>query len=354
MALMPTRGVGLCTRSLGGVLRPVISAREEVTKGGDLRSEEGVPQQEWVFAVGGGVGTGRAHPCAPAAFPCVPVWVDVGGRWMQWAAPRGWSDPVSGLVWGWGGGFVQDAKPCLIRWILLLQEFDIEIKDRNGTKNVAADHLSQLENNETSDDSEVDDNFPGETLMEINTKDEPWFADFANYVVVVVDYISKWAEAQALPTNDARVVITFEEAILHFGMPKALSATSGQVENTNMALKTIIEKTIKDNPAIWSRKLDDALWAFRTAYKTPTVPRLFIDDIVAFYEGYYQKKGVTIIKGNVASGFTKNDHGEVKEVKLKDRRVLEAYIVVVGIGVEPFTNLFKWQVKEDKGGIKCS
>ncbi|GJW86173.1 reverse transcriptase domain-containing protein [Tanacetum coccineum] len=77
----------------------------------------------------------------------------------------------------------QDAKPCLFRWILLLQEFDIEIKDRKCTKNVAADHLSRLENNETSDDSEVDDNFPEETLMEINTKDEPWFADFANYLV---------------------------------------------------------------------------------------------------------------------------------------------------------------------------
>ncbi|GKE11173.1 monodehydroascorbate reductase [Tanacetum coccineum] len=84
------------------------------------------------------------------------------------------------------------------------------------------------------------------------------------------------------------------------------------------------------------------------------VPRLFIDDIVAFYEGYYQKKGVTIIKGNVAFGFTKNDHGEVKEVKLKDGRVLEADIVVVGVGAGPLTNLFKWQVEEDKSGIKVS
>ncbi|GJR57883.1 hypothetical protein Tco_1500045 [Tanacetum coccineum] len=50
-----------------------------------------------------------------------------------------------------------------------------------GTKNIAADHLSRIDNDETSDDSEVDDKFP--TLMEINTKDEPWFTDFANYFV---------------------------------------------------------------------------------------------------------------------------------------------------------------------------
>ncbi|GKA79180.1 reverse transcriptase domain-containing protein [Tanacetum coccineum] len=80
----------------------------------------------------------------------------------------------------------QDVKPRLIRWILLLQEFDIEIKDRKGTKNAIADYLSRLENSKTSNDNEVDDNFLGETLMEINTKDEPWFADFANYLVASI------------------------------------------------------------------------------------------------------------------------------------------------------------------------
>nr|GEU57278.1 reverse transcriptase domain-containing protein [Tanacetum cinerariifolium] len=58
-----------------------------------------------------------------------------------------------------------------------------EIKDRRGIENVAIDHLSWIENDESSDDNEVDDNFPRETLMGINTKDKPWFADFANHLV---------------------------------------------------------------------------------------------------------------------------------------------------------------------------
>nr|GEY33787.1 reverse transcriptase domain-containing protein [Tanacetum cinerariifolium] len=58
----------------------------------------------------------------------------------------------------------------------------LEIKDKKGIKNVTADHLSRIKNDETSDESEVDDNFRGETLMEINTKDEPTLALVDNYV----------------------------------------------------------------------------------------------------------------------------------------------------------------------------
>lgn len=82
------------------------------------------------------------------------------------------------------------------------------------------------------------------------------------------------------------------------------------------------------------------------------MPRLFTADIAAFYEGYYENKGVKIIKGTVATGFVSHANGEVKEVILKDGRVLEADIVVVGVGGRPLTKLFKGQIEEEKGGIK--
>ncbi|KAJ7971519.1 Monodehydroascorbate reductase [Quillaja saponaria] len=82
------------------------------------------------------------------------------------------------------------------------------------------------------------------------------------------------------------------------------------------------------------------------------MPRLFTAGIASFYEGYYANEGINIIKGTVAVGFNADSKGEVKEVKLKDGRVLEADIVVVGIGGRPLTTLFKGQVEEEKGGIK--
>nr|GEX09509.1 reverse transcriptase domain-containing protein [Tanacetum cinerariifolium] len=229
----------------------------------------------------------------------------------------------------------KDAKARLLRWVLLLQEFDFAIIDTKGAEKLAADHLSRLENpyENVLDPKEINENFPLETLGMVTSCGDSgasWFADFANYhnsiqiceifdvwgidfmgsfpssrgnkyILVAVDYLSKWVEAKALPNNDARVVCKFLKSLFarsgaprdiisdhgtHFcndqfkkvmrkyGVTHRLSTayhpqTSRQVEVTNYGLKRIIERTIGQNCASWSDKLDDALWAFRTTYKTP-------------------------------------------------------------------------------------
>nr|GEW47252.1 reverse transcriptase domain-containing protein [Tanacetum cinerariifolium] len=301
----------------------------------------------------------------------------------------------------------QDAKPRLLRWVLLLQEFNIIIRDKKRAENLAADHLSKLKNPHQSvlDKKEINEMFPLKTLNMVSFHGDsstPWFADFANYhagnfvvkgsidilkacyngptgghhgpnytakrcltpvsigpqsivilhdlvkscdtcqrqgkisqrdempqnaiqvceifdvwgidfmrpflssreskyILVAIDYLSKWVKAKVLLTNDARVVSKFLKSLFaRFGTPRAIISdrgthfcndqfakvmlkygvshhlatayhpqTSGQVEVSNSGLKRILERTVGENCASWSNKLDDTLWAFRTAFKTP-------------------------------------------------------------------------------------
>ncbi|GKC60770.1 reverse transcriptase domain-containing protein, partial [Tanacetum coccineum] len=303
-----------------------------------------------------------------------------------------------------------DSKARLIRWVLLLQEFKFKVIDTKGAGNLAADHLSRLENpyENVLDPKEINETFSLKTLNMVTFRGDSstlWFANFENYpvgnfivkgmlsqqknkffkdvkhyfwdepyfgptwghysanytakkvfesgfywptiyrdahdlvtrcdtcqrqgkisqhdempqnsiqvweifniwgidfmgpfpslrgnkyILVAVDYLSKWVEAKALPINDARVVCKFlkslfarlgtprtiisdcgthfcndqfSKVMLKYGVTHRLATayhpqTSGQVEVSNRGLKRILERTLSENRASWSDKLDDAL-----------------------------------------------------------------------------------------------
>ncbi|KAJ9547773.1 hypothetical protein OSB04_020316 [Centaurea solstitialis] len=295
----------------------------------------------------------------------------------------------------------KDAKPRLIRWILLLQEFDLEIKDKPGSENSVADHLSRLELGSSPSTPPINDSLLGNQLLSVSSTGSPCYADFVNYlacgiiphdlsshqrkkflhdetksilthchtlpcgghvgtgktvakvlhsgffwptlfhdaesfikkcdrcqrtgnisrphemplnyilevelfdvwgidfmgpfpssfsnryILVAVDYVSKWVEAIASPTNDACVVSKFlkRQIFPRFGVPRILISDggshfieskfesllkkygvqhrvslayhpqmSGQVEISNRELKTILEKTVASSRKDWSIK----------------------------------------------------------------------------------------------------
>ncbi|XP_070020867.1 uncharacterized protein [Nicotiana sylvestris] len=157
---------------------------------------------------------------------------------------------------------------------------------------------------------------PLNNILEIEIFDV-WGIDFMGpfplsrgnkYILLAVEYVSKWIEAVALPTNDAMVVAAFvkKNIFSRFGTPRALishegthfcnrllnnlltkygvchrvatsyhSKISGQAKVSNREIKQILEKTVSVNRKDWAAKLDDALWAYIIAYKTPIGASLY-------------------------------------------------------------------------------
>nr|GFB78776.1 hypothetical protein [Tanacetum cinerariifolium] len=166
----------------------------------------------------------------------------------------------------------KDAKARLLRWILLLQEFDFKVIDTKGADNYAADHLSRLENPYESifDPKEINETFPLESLKKLLTMTQ-------------VPHGLQTLRITMRGTSLSREIISdrgthfcndqFARIMSKYGVTHRLSTayhpqTSGQVEVTNRGLKRILERTVGENRALWSDKVEDALWAFRTAFKT--------------------------------------------------------------------------------------
>nr|GEU55156.1 hypothetical protein [Tanacetum cinerariifolium] len=199
--------------------------------------------------------------------------------------------------------------------------------DTKGVENLVVDHLSRLENPHQNvlNPKEINESFPLETLNMVSTRGNsstPWFADFENYharnfvvkgmssqqknnffkdvkhyfwddpflfkVVLIKSSKGVYTARKPLifsrlatmdPLGDTMAQITQPRRCLiqdSIGSPFIVMPsypvspqTSGHVEESNRSLKHIIERTVGENRASWSDKLDDALWAFRTAYKTP-------------------------------------------------------------------------------------
>ncbi|GKA67959.1 reverse transcriptase domain-containing protein [Tanacetum coccineum] len=207
-------------------------------------------------------------------------------------------------------------------------EFDIEIYDKRGAKNLAANHLSRLENPDLTR-AEIRDLFPEERLMAISDKNnEPWN---------VVNFLKRLFERLGIPKaliSDRRTHFCnyqIEKAMKRYGVVHRFSTayypqTNVQVENINSALKCILEKTIGNNKKDWSYKLDDALWVFRTTFKTPleTTPFRIIYGKACHLLVELEHKAYCAIK-NCNMDLTKAGENRFLQINELDEMRLDAY-----------------------------
>ncbi|RDY06827.1 Tf2-11, partial [Mucuna pruriens] len=102
-----------------------------------------------------------------------------------------------------------DAKPRLIQWMLLFQEFNIVIIDKKGAKNSITDHLSRIERD--NDPMPIKDEFPDEQLLHITTP-TPWFTDICNFVARHLCYTRK--DCKMMPNTTSRTIPTYEDFVM--------------------------------------------------------------------------------------------------------------------------------------------
>nr|GEY96511.1 reverse transcriptase domain-containing protein [Tanacetum cinerariifolium] len=151
----------------------------------------------------------------------------------------------------------KDFKARLLRWVLLLQEFTFKVIDKKGVENLAADHLSRLENPHQNvlDPKEINESFPLETLNMVSS------CGNSSTPCIISGTSPFFSKSVRIKSSEgvytARKPLTFSRL--------ATIDPPGDI----MAQITQPRRTVDENRASWSDKLDDALWAFRTAYKIP-------------------------------------------------------------------------------------
>ncbi|CAM8889477.1 unnamed protein product [Rhodiola kirilowii] len=169
----------------------------------------------------------------------------------------------------------KDSKPRLIRWVLLLQEFDIDIRDKKGAENLVADQQSRLELGEhdrEEDKLQMTDSLASEQLMSVDVGIAPWYADFMNYLACGIISLDQSHNQKRKFLSDVKRFF-WDDPFLYKLCADGLyrTCTSGQVEISNQEIKSILGKTVSSHRKDWVSKLDDVRWAYRTAFKTPIV-----------------------------------------------------------------------------------